>query len=113
MDAPSWMGQQYFPYNGGNHGWLQINYRPGMDPLVFDLTWHQYANKIDRSYSLPGDRIPHSHIPIWGSKGYSLPGIEGNILQAIPKNMIDFSGKIQTITQERDYGDITDSRPDH
>ncbi|MDP7038035.1 MAG: hypothetical protein QGI45_02675 [Myxococcota bacterium] len=82
------------PFNGGNHGWLQVTYRPSMETKITDRTWMQASISMDRAYSFAGDRWPFGLINPNGRT--SLAKVEATDLE--------FSGDAQLHIRDRDHG---------
>lgn len=94
----------YYPYNGGNHGFLQVTYKPGFKTMITDRTWSQRSIAMDRAYSLGGDRVPRSLMPI----GYS------RSQESLTSKDVDMSLGLKVKTEERLFGDAkTDGRVNH
>jgi hypothetical protein len=85
-----------YPYNGGNHGWLQVTLRPSMETAVVDRTWGQPWTSMDAAYSWTGDRVPRDRIQPsnrWGRD-----------LAAATTTDADFSGRVRLEQGERKFG---------
>jgi len=46
------------PFAGGQHGWLQLTYRPTLSMFVADPTWRRLDQPVDEAYSRAGRRYP-------------------------------------------------------
>ncbi|MEE8409294.1 MAG: hypothetical protein V3T05_06800 [Myxococcota bacterium] len=91
------------PNNGGNHGWLQVTYRPTMVTKITDRTWSQPSTAMDRAYSWSGDRWP-----------FGLIGPRGDSLLPTQDTDIDVSGSTRVDMGDRQFGVAgVDDRSNH
>jgi hypothetical protein len=65
------------PFNGGEHGWLQLTYRPLMTSYVSDATWRRLDQPVDEAYSRAGRRYPWTFVTT--SSPQTLKGTDVNM----------------------------------
>jgi hypothetical protein len=83
------------PAYGGDHGWLVVSFRPGMQKRVSDRTWQDPAMPLDRAYSYYGDRYP-LQLQTLGSSTQQEPFTPADVL---------ISERFKTARMHRLYGD--------
>ncbi len=84
-----------YPYNGSNHGWLQITYRPVGVTRITDRTWVQPNIGMDEAYSYIGDRVPRQLMPVNG---------RDRAQASFSAADVDFSGQFVLPKKERSFG---------
>ena len=84
-----------YPYNGSNHGWLQVTYRPSGITKITDRTWMQGSIEMDKAYSYNGDRVPRSLMEVDG---------QSDAQPALRPADIDFESGLQIPTRQRLFG---------